>query len=186
MATNDNHLVHITFDQKMAEGTRKHLTGITSLPVGSGVLTPAQIAAIFDERAAAGVAVQAATAARTATVKAFHDKRAQTASFVSAYRRVVLGMFSESPDTLAAFGLQPPKSPKKTVATKAEAVAKNEATRKARNTMGKKAKLAIKGTVTAAAPNVGTAPAPSPQPPVTATAPAAPVAPPAPAPKPAT
>jgi hypothetical protein len=54
----------------------------------------------------------------------------------------------QDPATLADFGLAPRKSNAKTVQTKATAVAKNLATRKARGTMGKKQKASIKGHVT--------------------------------------
>ena len=44
------------------------------------------------------------------------------------------------------FGYPPPKTPVKTVAVKAQAVERNRATRKARNTMGSVQKEAVKGT----------------------------------------
>jgi len=83
---------------------------------------------------------------------------------------MIQGMFTQSPDTLAAFGLKAPQAGKKTVATKAQALVKSEATRQARHTMGKRQKGQIKGEVPATgtqgpapAPTAGTqSPAPTP------------------------
>src|SRR5579864_3564584 len=44
--------------------------------------------------------------------------RKHPAAFTESFRRIVQGMFSQSPDTLAEFGLKPPKASKKTVAVK--------------------------------------------------------------------
>jgi hypothetical protein len=165
-SNSNNHLIQLDFDRKVAAATRKFLGGITSLPVGSQVLTPEQIAQVFDARVTSGEAVQTAAAARTAAVKANRDKRSQTAPFVAAFRRVVQGMFSESPDTLAQFGLAPPKTAEKSVAVKADAIAKNKATRAARHTMGSKQKAKVKGDVppTTSEPEPEPAPAPVPTP----------------------
>jgi hypothetical protein len=160
IATNRNG--KITADQHMIDGVQKFLSQFASLPVGSQTVTPADIVRVFQERLDTGKAVLAADAARIAAIKADKDKRVQTAAFTQSFRRMVQGMFSQSPDTLAAFGLKPLKAAKKTVETKATAVAKSKATRKARNTMGKKQKKAVKGTVPTA--KSGAAPAPETQP----------------------
>jgi hypothetical protein len=110
------------------------------MTVGSQTLAPADFAKIFQDRVASSQTVQTANAAWVAAVKADRDKRTQTAPVVKAFKRVVQGMFSESPDTLAVFGLQPIKVGTTTVATKAAAVEKTLATRKARHTMGKNQK----------------------------------------------
>jgi hypothetical protein len=77
--------------------------------------------------------------------------------------------FAGSIDTLADFALKArkPRTPL-TPEQKAAAVAKAEATRAARHTMGPKQKAAIKGTVPATAPATQpAAPAPAPATPVT-------------------
>jgi hypothetical protein len=150
-------------DQSMIDGIEKFLTQFASLPVGSQVLAPADIVKVFQARLDAGKAVLTAEAARTAAIKADKDERLKTAAFTQSFRRMVLGMFSQSPDTLAVFGLKAPKAVKKTVQTKSTAVAKSKATRTARNTMGTKQKKAIKGTV----PVAKSDPAPTPAPPAT-------------------
>jgi hypothetical protein len=148
----------IAADQAMAAGVQKFLVQYPALTVGSQSLTPAAIVTVLQNRINANVAVQTAEAAHTAAVKANLLERSQTSTFESALRQMVQGMFSQSPDTLAVFGLKPRKSTKKTVATKAETVAKAKATRAARHTMGSKQKLEITG-ATVAASNGSTPPA---------------------------
>jgi hypothetical protein len=165
----------ITANQAMITGIQKFLTNLATLPVESQNMAPADIVKVFQSLVDAGQAVQMAEAQRTAAVKADRDLRAKNAAFVQALRRIVLGMFQESPDTLAIFGLVGPKARKVKVAVKATAVAKNKATRAARGTVGKRKKLAIKGTAptgnggtpepataaTSAAPTVAVAGAPA-------------------------
>jgi cell division septation protein DedD len=147
-------------DQAMIDGVRKFLAHLASLTVGSQTVTPADIVKVFQDRLDAGKAVQTADAARTAAVKVERDGRAKTAAFVQALRRIVLGTFQQSPDTLAVFGLKAPKVVKKKVDVKAAAVVKSKATRTARHTTGKKAKLAIKGAPPAATSGPTAPPAP--------------------------
>jgi hypothetical protein len=160
MSTNQNRIHLLDADQKMIDAVQKHLSQLASLPVGSQKSTPADIVKVYQDRLAAGQAVVTAEAARAAAVKANRDKRAQTATFVSSFKRMVLGMFSQSPDTLADFGLKAPKAVKKTVAVKATALVKTKATRAARNTMGSVQKKKVKGT----APSASTGSTPTPQP----------------------
>ena len=147
----------IADDQAMIAGTQKFLGTLTSLTVGSQTLAPADNVKVFQSRVDAGQAVLTAEAASTAAVAANRAERSKTAAFVQAFRRMVVGMYMQSPDTLAVFNLSAPKVGKKSVATKATAVAKNKATRKARNTMGSEQKKAITGTTAEAS----TAPAPT-------------------------
>jgi hypothetical protein len=149
----------VAADQAMIDGVNRFLTAIASLPVGGQVLTPADIVKLFQDRVNAAKAVETADAARTAAIKAERDERARTAAKTRAFRRIVLGMFQEAPDTLAVFGLKAPKVVKKKVEVKAAAVAKTLATREARQTKGKKQKLAIKGTLPAATPAPAAPPA---------------------------
>jgi hypothetical protein len=141
-----------TADESLITGVLKFFSSYAALTIGSTTMKPADIVKLLQDRIDTSKAVLAADAARTAAIKADRDKRAQTAGFVQSLRRTVVGMFTESPDTLATFGLHAPKAAKTTVATKAEAVAKNKATREARGTLGSKQKKNVKGTVPAAAP----------------------------------
>jgi len=138
-------------EQKLIDGTKQFLWQLQSIPVGSQMVTPPEIVQVLDDRIARVKATIAAADARTAAVKAERDERKKTAPFVNSLKRIVVGMFSQSPDTLGVFGLKAPKVGKRTVAVKAVAVDKVAATRKARNTMGPRARKSVKGTVPSAA-----------------------------------
>ena len=144
-SVNNSRNDHETADQKMLVGTQQVLSKLTTMTVGSQSLATADLVKVFQDRIASSQAVQTANAARTAAVKADRDKRTQTAPLVKAFKRVVQGMYSESPDILAVFGLQPVKVGAPTVATKAAAAEKSVATRKARHTMGTVQKKDIHG-----------------------------------------
>jgi hypothetical protein len=155
-------------DQQLIDGTQKFLAQNATLTFGSQTMTPADIVAVFQKRIQTGKAVVDAEATRSAAVKADRDERAQTTKVVNAFRRYVLATFTESPDTLATFGLKARKVGKATVEVKAEAVTKSKATREARGTKGSRQKQAIHGTVTPPAPTGGAAPAPGTPPAATA------------------
>jgi hypothetical protein len=148
----------LALDQKMIDGIQQLFAQNATLLFGSRTMTPVEIADVFQSRIKVGKAAVQAEAARSAAVKADRDERAQTAKVVTAFRRFVQATFTESPDTLAIFGLKAPKAAKKKVEVKAQAVAKSQATRRARNTMGSRQKKAVHGTPPTA--NSGTAPAP--------------------------
>jgi hypothetical protein len=148
----------IAADQAMIAGVQKLLTQYPSLHVGSQIMTPAQIVQTLQNRIQAMQAAQVADAARMAAVKAVTDELDQTAGFEQSLRSVVQGMFSQSPDSLAVFGLKPRKIPTESAETRAAAVVKALATRKARGTLGPKAKLKVTGQTVPAATS-GTAPA---------------------------
>ena len=81
------------------------------------------------------------------------DSHQKVGPVLRAFKRQVLAKFGDTQDassTLADFGYAPQKVATKSVATKAAAAEKGRATRAARHTMGKKQKLQVKGTVTAA------------------------------------
>lgn len=160
MATNKNRTSSLDQDTQLIAGVQQHLTK-QSFIVGDKPCTAQDVINVFQSRITTGRAAVSGKAAWQAAVKADRDQRAQTAVFVRAFRNIVLGMFHD-PSTLADFGLSPHKSTKKTVATKSVAIAKNKATRVARNTMGKKKKAEIKGTPPAApSPDSATAKAPA-------------------------
>lgn len=153
-------LVIDTADQKMVIGIQQFFSNLPTMTAGSQTMAPADFVKVLQDRLASSQAVQTATAARSAAVKVDRDKRTQTAPLMRALKRVVQGMYSESPEVLAVFGVQPVKIGTQTVATKATAIEKTLATRKARHTMGKKQKKAIHGTP-AGATTAPAAPAPA-------------------------
>src|ERR1700760_1047275 len=103
MTTINRRADRITADQKMITGTQKHTATLPSFPVGSQILAPTDVVKVYRDRISTAQAVETAHATLQAAVKADLDKRAQTASVTAAYKRIVLGMFAESPDTLADF-----------------------------------------------------------------------------------
>jgi hypothetical protein len=145
MGTNSSRLMMQTNDRKMSDAILVHLANVASLPVGNAVMTPAQIAQIFKDRVATNQAVLDATAKRVEALQADRDKRAQTGPVTNAVRRIVQGMFAQSPAILADFGLTPLKAGTRTVETKSAALVKAKATRAARHTMGSKQRAKIMG-----------------------------------------
>ena len=127
---------------------------------------------------------EAVQVAQAATKEKIETERAQAPSQIAvmiAFERIVRGSFGTSADVLADFGLTLPKARAPlTAEEKAVAAAKRAATRKARGTMGKVQKKAVKGAVSA---TLVVTPLAAPQPamatpgPVTTPAQAAPPAP---------
>jgi hypothetical protein len=158
MPTKLGRAVRLADDQKMIDGIQKFLASNATLTFGSQIMAPVDIVAVFQKRIQTAKAALDADAVRLAAVKADRDERATTAKVVNAFRRWVVATFTESPDTLAIFGLKAPKARKVKVVVKAQAVAKSEATRVARGTKGSRQKKAIHGTVTPATSGTTTAP----------------------------
>jgi hypothetical protein len=145
MSTNNSRSTALLRDQAMAAGTKKNLESYASITVGTQKLTPAEIVSVYETRLARAKATAEALAIYRATLKDEREERAKTAKFAAAFKRIVEGMFFDSPKLLADFGLKPVRSTKRKVADKAAAVEKSNATREARHTMSKKQKKGIKG-----------------------------------------
>jgi hypothetical protein len=134
---------------KLATGTQKHLSKVGHLILGSGELTPEQVTTRLNAFATLRKDVDTAKAVVKAKLENERSQRPAMRAFIHAFVAYVRMAFGNSPDVLAEFGLQPKKVRKVlTIAEKAAAKAKREATRKARGTIGKRKKLAIKGDVT--------------------------------------
>ncbi len=143
----------------------------------SGQFTPAQVVAQLQTLVALRQGVNDARATLKAKLAAEASQAPTLREFMLAFVAFVKATFSKSPDVLADFGLAPKKAATPlTVEQKAAKVAKAEATRKARGTMGRKKKLAVHGDVTGVTVTPVTASAP-----VAATVSPAPSAAPAPA-----
>jgi hypothetical protein len=151
--------------QALIAGIQKHFpTG--SLTVGNVVFTIAALVQLLQGQADAMTAQTTAQKAAEDAMTALRELQTKNGPTILALKDLLLAQFGSASQTLADFGLTPRKvRTPMTVAQKAAAAAKREATRVARGTKGPKAKLAIKGTVTAP---VETAP------PVTAATPAKP------------
>jgi hypothetical protein len=131
-------------DNALIAGIQKYLMG-QPLIIGKQTYQPQDIINVLKARVTTGQSIIDARTAVTAAIKADQGERTTTGALVRGFRTIVIGMFSELPDTLAVFGLKPRKSTKKTVAVKSTAVAKTLATRKARGTLGKKQRARITG-----------------------------------------
>jgi hypothetical protein len=154
-------------DNKAMSGADKHLASLTSITVGGTAYTVPTLKAVFQADIDATNAADAAgTQWKEQVIKA-QAMRAQSARVRRALRAYLIGLYgAEAVGILEDFGFSPPKPPgPKTVGMKAQGVERAAATRKARHTMGKNQKKAVKGTIT-----------------TIVTEPASPVSPPAPAP----
>ncbi len=133
---------------QLIAGFQKHLANVQSITLASVVYTPAQITAalqllvnLYTEVSTAKSVVKAKLAAEKAQAPTLRSLMAALVSYVKL-------SFSESPDVLADFGLEPKKAATPlTTEEKVVAVAKRASTRKARGTTSKKAKRAVKGSV---------------------------------------
>ncbi len=162
-------------------GTNKHFPN-GSFTLGSNVYTTASLLAILQGLAAAMTALLTAQANAKDALAALLAMQAKVDPTLGAYRRFILAAFSNATQSLADFGIAPPKVPlPKTSEEKAAAAAKAKATRAARGTTSKKQKLAIKGDVigitvtpvtstSANTPSAPQAPTTSPAPPITGAA----------------
>jgi hypothetical protein len=142
MATKQEQLVS---DTSLVAGIQKHMpTGtftVLSLPE-----TATQVGAVIQERIDKAQAVITARTALHEAVLASDSVYAQTEPFVQSVRQSVRAMYGTSPTILADFGENPRKvATPLTPAQKVIAAAKRAATRKARGTIGKKAKAEIVG-----------------------------------------
>jgi len=140
----------------LVAGTQKHPpTG--SLTVGGGTFTATTLVQLLQSLADALGAVDSAKASWQDALKNAADVNAKVGPVVQAYRSWVVATYGNAPSTLADYGVTPRKVPTPLTAEQLVAKAeKAEATRKARNTMGKKQKKGVKGTVPAAAPVTST------------------------------
>jgi hypothetical protein len=132
-------------------GTRKHFpNGSQTLQVGNVTYTVDGLAAAMQSIVDIHDAVEASKAATKSKLQAEDAKTPSNLALVHGFEMMVRGMFGNSADALADFGLSPPKvRAPMTAEQKAVASAKRTATRKARHTMGTNQKKDIKGNVTA-------------------------------------
>ena len=140
-----------------------YVDGATTIAINGRKLTAAEVVAIYDECLASRAdlaqkrAIARAAMGRRATAEAARREADQ------ALRGWVANEFGIASKEAIDFGFPPPKKPELTVEAKALAVARRKATRAARNTMGKRQKEQIRGTLAEtppATPAVGERPWP--------------------------
>jgi hypothetical protein len=158
----------VALAEQLIAGTGKHFTNVTQVMLVGGSFTPAEVTSKLTQIVTLRTGVDSARASTQAKLATEKTDMPALRTFMDAYVSHVKAAFGSLPDVLADFGLHPKKAQTPlTVEAKAAAAAKRKATRAARNTMGSKQKLAVKGDVvgitvtpvTATAPVVAKAPA---------------------------
>jgi hypothetical protein len=149
----NNQAEQMTADQSLIAGLTKHAATLASLLIAGASVLTTDLVTMLQARIAAIQAAIAAHAALTAAVAAAHAEIAKTAALVSGARQALKIAFAGQATTLGDFGLTPPKARTPlTTEEKAAAIAKAQATRAARHTMGSKQKAKVTGSSPAPAP----------------------------------
>jgi hypothetical protein len=142
-------------------GTQKHPPN-GPVTFGNATYTAASLVQMFQSLVDAMTAHDEAQAKAKDVLLVLRDATSKVGPVLRAYRRFLVATYGNATQTLADYGLKPPKAKAPlTSEQKATAVAKLRATRKARGTTSKKQKASIHGVVTAPTGN----PAPPPTPP---------------------
>jgi hypothetical protein len=163
-----SHTTILTQVQALIAGTEKHYPNGT-FTFGNTAYTTATLTQALESLENAFSDLNAAHASVKNAGLTLTAMQTKVGPLLRDYKRFVLSAFSTAPQTLADFGMQPPKA--RTPLTSEQqtaAVAKLRATRKARGTTSKKQKLGVKGDVTSVTITAVTAPTASSPPAVTA------------------
>jgi hypothetical protein len=128
----------------LVAGTQKH-TPNQSIKIGGVTYTEAEVVQMLQDLAGAVAQVDATRAAWKDALKAMRDAKAKVGPFIKAYRSWILATNGDAPAVLGDYGIELKARTPPDAVTVAEAVDKRAATRKARGTLGPKARLAIKG-----------------------------------------
>jgi len=133
--------------QAVIAGTQKH-TPNGSLTFGNATYTVASLVQTLQGLAAAMTALNVAQAGAKDAMTALVGVKATVGPTLRDYRRYLIATYGNATQTLADYGLEPPKARAPlTSQQKAAAADKLLATRKARGTTSKKQKATIKGVV---------------------------------------
>ncbi|HEY8042589.1 MAG TPA: hypothetical protein VIF15_22460 [Polyangiaceae bacterium] len=150
--------------QALIAGTEKHFPN-GSFTLGNTAYTTAALVQLFKSLIDALTAMNAAQASAKDAVAATRGVEAKVDPVLLLYKRFILTTYVGATQTLADFGLTPPKArAPKTAEQKAAAAAKAKATRVARGTKSKKQKLLVKGDVTGITVTPIISPTPGPAP----------------------
>ena len=134
--------------QALIAGTLKHFPS-GSFTLGNAAFTTATLVQLLQSLVDAFTSLNATQLSAKDAELSLKGIETHVNPVVRAYERYVLAAFSNAPQQLADFGMQPPKARKPMDSQqRAAAAAKARATRKARGTTSKKQKLAVKGDVT--------------------------------------
>jgi hypothetical protein len=137
----------IVRNNNVVAGIDKRITA--NVTVGGVVYTPAQLKAAFQGQTTALQTSEAARKQWESDVVAAKAVSKTVNALYASFHSYLVGQYGKTAvAVLADFGMSAPKTTVPTVATKAVAVVKRTATRKARNTMGAVQKKEVKGDVT--------------------------------------
>ena len=146
----------------LVAGIKLHLPS-GSFSLGGSTFTSAALVQLLTDLANAMTATNVEQARVKDVLGAERAMKAKVDPVIRDFERLVLATFPGAVQTLADFGMAPPKAPApRTVEQLAAAKAKAESTRKARGTVGSRKRLAIQGNVTGVVVTPVTAPAASP------------------------
>ena len=155
-------------DRQAVIGIQRNLASVGSITLVGKDYTPAALVAVFQNRVDAADTTDESERTWHDDVASERELEATVAPVRKAFRAFLVSRYGAMSKKLAEFGVTPPTKRRKPASkTLAEAAEKSGATRVARGTMGKRARLKVTG-----AP----APAPSPEVPTAAASPATPTA----------
>jgi hypothetical protein len=137
--------------RRIVGGLKKHFAKTKTIVLDGENRSPSEIIAILEDCIAAGDETAATKAAYVKAVDAERAKSTQVAAIALALKGYLRYVHGAKSTVLGDFGFVRPDT-KPTVETKADAVKKRSATRKARGTMGKRQKAKVKGQPTDGAP----------------------------------
>jgi len=137
-------------DQKVIAGVTKYFSKVKSITVAGTTYTSKTLMAVFQADIDASTQVDAIRAQLKQLVASYRTTKANAKALRAELKTYILGNYGKAAvQMLEDFGMSAPKAPgKMTAATRAAAVVKAEATRKARGTMGSKEKQSIHGAPT--------------------------------------
>ncbi|MGO8995327.1 MAG: hypothetical protein ACLQVI_18585 [Polyangiaceae bacterium] len=141
-------------DTQVIAGLAAHFKGASSFTFGGVDYTAKEIQTLLQSRIDAASATASARATWLTAAATENEKTTESESVLLALKNHLVTTYGAKSQIVADFGFTP-KTKQTTAETVAAAVVKRAATRTARGTMGKKAKLKITGAVapaTAAAP----------------------------------
>lgn len=163
MSSIRNNAVIAATCNKRINALKTHVSAKTEIPINGAMYKPGALIAIYQAILDGQAALIKSRAQVGADLATRRDAQAKCDAIEFPLKNWVLNTLGADSNAASEFGYSAPKKAKKTPEEVANAVLLAKATREARGTMGKKAKLKIKGTLDVptvpAAPAVNAAPA---------------------------
>jgi hypothetical protein len=138
-------------DQLIVKGIENELDPSMVLHLNGKPYTPAELATFVRKRAYFLRRINKSKALWLSAIAKYAAHDAELNIVLGELRMQVFGLFGRESPKVKSFSFAPPKKPVRTPEVNMQAAAKARATREARGTKGRKARLKIKGTVEAPA-----------------------------------